>query len=49
MPISRKLRGGVKFYLSKKEPEREVGEGEVGDGEGEGGHDWTGSPVRVLP
>ena len=43
----------MKFYLSKKEPEREVGEGEVGDGEGEGGHEgiwnWTGSPGRVLP
>ena len=55
LPISRKLRraGRVKFYLSKKEPEREVGEGEVGDGEGEGGHEgiwnWTGSPGRVLP
>ena len=29
-------------YLSKKEPEREVGEGEVGDGEGEGGHEGFG-------
>ena len=30
----------MKFFPSKKtlgEPEREVGEGEVGDGEGEGG------------
>ena len=32
----------MKFYLSKKEPEREVGEGEVGDGEGEGGHEGFG-------
>ena len=46
----------MKFFPSKKtlgEPEREVGEGEVGDGEGEGGHEgfwkWTGSPGRVLP
>ena len=45
--------GRGEVFLSKKKPEREVGEGEVGDGEGEGGHEgiwnWTGSPGRVLP
>ena len=41
----------MKFFPSKKtlgEPEREVGEGEVGDGEGEGGHEGFGEGLAHL-